>query len=369
MRSHQLDTADCRRLRAVLSARRVLARRDFGGFARAASIVAVLALGAFVARNVLGGKSELLSAGARLLHPILPWVAFAIGCEALSYLMFASGEHRLLTKTGAHLRIRWLASLAVCAQGVMNFLPAGYVASTALNFRELRRRGLARPETVRLLMTSSVLYLGALAFLTILSGEIAGSRATGALTEVRVAATVVLAGVALGLLSVLLLRRRGLMRLPRSWEDHLQRSPLKLGPAASAAALFACSWLADGGCLLAALKAMGANPAWTMVPIAYCAAQLVSFLPITPGGLGLVEGSLALTLAAGGAGRSVLAAVLLYRLISYWGTLPFGALGYLAVRRGEPQLSTSLPEDGEPRAVAGRDRAAGGDRPLLVLDG
>jgi hypothetical protein len=51
-------------------------------------------------------------------------------------------------------------------------------------------------------------------------------------------------------------------------------------------------------------------------------------------GCGLVEGSLTLALVAGGGTASAaLAAVLLYRLISYWGTLPVGGIGYLVIRR------------------------------------
>jgi uncharacterized membrane protein YbhN (UPF0104 family) len=47
-----------------------------------------------------------------------------------------------------------------------------------------------------------------------------------------------------------------------------------------------------------------------------------------------VEGSLAVTLVStGGRGVQVLAAVLLYRAMSYWATLPSGACGYLALRR------------------------------------
>jgi uncharacterized protein (TIRG00374 family) len=104
------------------------------------------------------------------------------------------------------------------------------------------------------------------------------------------------------------------------------------------------------------------------VPIAYCSAQLVSFLPITPGGLGLVEGSLAVTLTGSGSAAAVLAAVLLYRTIAYWGTLPFGFLGYLAVRRDRLAGSNSSYGHFEPPS-ARRDRASGGDRPLVVLEG
>lgn len=104
--------------------------------------------------------------------------------------------------------------------------------------------------------------------------------------------------------------------------------------AATAGALFVAGWMADAACLISALLAIGAAPPWSDLLLAYCSAQLVSFLPVTPGGLGLVEGSLAITLVGTGAAAApVLAAVLLYRALSYWATLPTGAFGYLAVRR------------------------------------
>jgi hypothetical protein len=49
-------------------------------------------------------------------------------------------------------------------------------------------------------------------------------------------------------------------------------------------------------------------------------------LPITPGGLGVVEGSLTLALVFLGGGKApTIAAVLLYRLFSFWIPLPVGA--------------------------------------------
>ena len=48
----------------------------------------------------------------------------------------------------------------------------------------------------------------------------------------------------------------------------------------------------DYGCLLAALCATGASPQPSMVLLAYAAAGIVALLPLTPGGLGIVEASL-----------------------------------------------------------------------------
>ncbi len=59
----------------------------------------------------------------------------------------------------------------------------------------------------------------------------------------------------------------------------------------------------DYGCLLAALRATGASPRPSLVLLAYSAAGIVALLPITPGGLGIVEASLSgLLILPGGPG-------------------------------------------------------------------
>ena len=97
----------------------------------------------------------------------------------------------------------------------------------------------------------------------------------------------------------------------------------------------AAYWIADCGCLAFAFLAVGSPVPWQGLLLAYCAAQLAVNLPITPGGLGVVEGSLTVALVAFGGGRApTVAAVLLYRVLSFWIPLPTGAGCYLALARG-----------------------------------
>ena len=63
-------------------------------------------------------------------------------------------------------------------------------------------------------------------------------------------------------------------------------------------------WIADCGCLAFAFLAVGSPVPWQGLLLAYCAAQLAVNLPITPGGLGVVEGSLTVALVAFGGGRA-----------------------------------------------------------------
>ena len=68
--------------------------------------------------------------------------------------------------------------------------------------------------------------------------------------------------------------------------------------------------------------------------LAFCAAQVLAQIPVTPGGLGFVEAGLTamLTLAGVGAGAAVLA-TFAYRLFAYWLPLPLGLVGFALHKR------------------------------------
>jgi uncharacterized protein (TIRG00374 family) len=89
----------------------------------------------------------------------------------------------------------------------------------------------------------------------------------------------------------------------------------------------------DFGCLLAALRATGSHPRPSLVLLAYAAANIITLVPITPGGLGLVEAGLgSMLILAGVHGGDAFLATLAYRLASYWLPLLAGPLAYLLYR-------------------------------------
>ena len=98
--------------------------------------------------------------------------------------------------------------------------------------------------------------------------------------------------------------------------DQLRRSLGDAWPQAVATA--AGRWIFDFLCLYAALLAVGARPPLYVALLAYCAAQLLGEIPLTPGGLGVVEAGLTGTLALAGVPAAPAAlATLAYRLASY----------------------------------------------------
>ena len=118
------------------------------------------------------------------------------------------------------------------------------------------------------------------------------------------------------------------------------------------------NWLLDCACFAMMFVAIDAPIPWKGLLLAYGAGQLAATLPITPGGLGVVEGSITVALVAfGGAEASTAYAVLLYRLISFWLILVIGwaLIGQLAlqVRRGRwPRQAMASEVEAGPVAYA-----------------
>jgi uncharacterized protein (TIRG00374 family) len=93
-------------------------------------------------------------------------------------------------------------------------------------------------------------------------------------------------------------------------------------------------WAFDLLALVTAVIAVGARPQFALVLLAYVAAQLLAQIPVTPGGIGVVEAGLTATLALAGVhGGDAAVATLAYRLVSYWLMLPAGLVGWIVHRR------------------------------------
>ncbi len=93
-------------------------------------------------------------------------------------------------------------------------------------------------------------------------------------------------------------------------------------------------WLFDYLTLVFALAAVGARPNVALVLVAYSAVSLLGQIPLTPGGLGVVEAGLTGTLALiGVSGGAAVLATLVYRLFNYWLYLPAGLVGLILHRR------------------------------------
>jgi uncharacterized membrane protein YbhN (UPF0104 family) len=257
-------------------------------------------------------------------------------------------------------RVRtWLpvATSLLAGSAFGRVVPGGAAAAATMQYGMLVRAGVPPASVASGLTAASLLtFSGLLAMpLLALPGVIAGTVVPPGLARVLylgLGLFVVLGGAGAALLSheravrfigraVQRVRNRVLPRRPPSTElpDRLAGERRLILTVLGdrwweAALLIVGKWVLDYLTLVAALAAVGARPAPSLILLAYCASQLLGQIPITPGGLGFVEAGLTGTLALAGvsAGDAVLA-TLLYRLFAYWVYLPAGLAAALVHAR------------------------------------
>ncbi len=285
------------------------------------------------------------------------WVPPAFAVEIASYVAFAAMQWNLLM--AGHLRPPWwtLLKLTFGSQALTNSLPIGNAVATVYGFRWFRRFGADNTLAVWAMAGTLVASVVSLSLVAVIGlGFAAGEGASYDLVPVLIGAFAV--ALALGSLfvyerplhavvSFCLRASVALTGRPRgdvheqvnqimAWMTAIRLSWTQIGSIVWWGSL---NWLLDCACFAMMFRAIDAPIPWGGLLLAYGAGQLAATLPITPGGLGVVEGSITVALVAfGGAEASTAYAVLLYRIISFWFILALGWLliGEMAfeVRRG-----------------------------------
>ena len=109
--------------------------------------------------------------------------------------------------------------------------------------------------------------------------------------------------------------------------------------------------------LLVTLRHVGVSErevGWVEVLAAFAFVRLLSALPITPGGVGVVELGLTAALVAAGGGRAqVVAAVLVFRALTYLLPVPVGLVCYVIWRRRSSWRKAPEPEPPPAAAILG----------------
>ena len=318
---------------------------------RRGPIVAVLVVLVLAVELVLGWGS-LVGALAALRTPRWGWVAVAVAAEIASMGTYARMQRALLRGAGTKVSIGRHIATAYAAHSLSATLPGGPVFSTTFNFQQLRRFGASAAVASWCIALSGTLSTGALVVIGAVGGIL--TRNTGTwhtLVAYAVAALFIAFGVRLLAAHPEWLDRPvrtllgGVNRMRRRPPGHghdkllgfvTQLREVRVHPLAFlvAVVLALLNWLFDALCLWMCCVAVGGgdiNPVHLV--IAYCAGMAAASLPIVPGGLGVVDGALVLGLVAGGmASAPALAAVVLYRLISFGFIIGLGWLFWLLIR-------------------------------------
>jgi putative heme transporter len=285
------------------------------------------------------------------------WVPPALLAEFGSFVCFAGMQYAIL-KSGDLAAPKWaLLKMAFSSQALLNSLPGGSAASAIYSFRWFRRFG--ADTTLAAWSMAGTVIASIVSLSLVATAGLALAAEKGAsldLIPVMLGSLIltVLVGALfvyerpLGVLVGWSIRvSRALVGRPRGdAEAQVQRilqwvTTVRLGwREISSIVLWGVgNWLLDCACFAMMFLAVGSSIPWKGLLLAYGAGQLAATLPITPGGLGAVEGSITIALVAfGGSQVTTVDAVLMYRFISFWlilvvGWVLWGELA-LEVRKG-----------------------------------
>jgi hypothetical protein len=276
----------------------------------------------------------------------------AAACEALSLAMFAWQQQRLLSATGVKMSFRRANAVTYARSALAISMPAGSAVSAGFAFQQYRRSGATNDKAAAVTVLS-----GVVSFLGLAALYVAGTLALLAAHPSKTLhahpallitlGALILAGATAWLIRSRIVGRHPPKPVPAVPTDgtRIDRIFITLRQALAAwrslrardwmaACAFAvANWLLDLLCLICATKAFGLPVGlFTMVTL-YLGVQIVRQLPITPGGIGLIEtGLLAGLTHAGASTGAAAAAVLTYRMLSCWLIIPLGGLAWLALR-------------------------------------
>ncbi len=325
------------------------------------------------------------------------WIPAGLLLESASMAAFAIMLRRLLAAGGARVGIRPMLATAYAANAVSVSVPlAGPALATAFTFRRFTRQGADAPLAGWSLLAGGVISSTAAALIVVGGGLASGNILITAVTvPVGILAVAVLVAAVVAVRGP---RLRGALERPAGWmlrqgsrmlrrpaADPLQTirawaqrlSSLQLPPSGwiTATGLALANWLADAAVLAVSIRATGATIPWHDLLLIYGSGIAAQSLNITPGGLGVAEGSLSLALIATGLdARQALAAVLLYRLASFWLVALAGWLVVFWLRRPRAGRGPARITPGQDAAMAAdlrtTDTPAGlGTHELVLLHG
>ena len=309
--------------------------------------------------------------------------------EILSVIAYAALTRSVLPAKGRP-GFWTLLRIDTTTHGVSHIVPGGAATASAVRFRLLHVHGVPGPDAA---LGAAVQGVGSAIVLNVLLwiGLVVSIPVRGFNPLYTTAAIVGAFLVAGGVIAVILLTRgqessvrfvRAVARrIPYVTEDTVERyvrtAAARLRELAKdrrmlvQAVLWATlNWLLDAAALWVFVAAYGFRLGLDGLIVSFGLANVVAALPVTPGGLGLVEGVLVPTIVGFGAPRSVaLLGVVSYRLVNFWMPIPAAGLAYLSLRAESLRLPDSWrqlirrPRDEDDEVVAG-DLPLADDLPL-----
>jgi hypothetical protein len=280
------------------------------------------------------------------------WMIAGLILEGLSLFCYALLNQVLLPAEGRPGLSR-LFRIDLSAAAIAHVIPAGTLGSAGIGYQLFTAEGVDGTDVGVMMATKgmgSTLVLNVLLWIAlVISIPLSGFRPVYA--TVAIIGAVILAGMAILILGITRGEKRAARilraigeRIPGVGGDRLEQ--IALQASASIRSLgtnrpvliwsltwASLNWLLDAASLWCFIAAFGghANPVGLFA--AYGIANVIGAIPITPGGLGIIDTITPVLLIGFGLTRSVATlGVLAWRLVNFWLPIPTGALAYVSLK-------------------------------------
>lgn len=291
----------------------------------------------------------------RSLHRVsqinVAWVLAGLVLEAAALVAYAQLTYTVLSPTPPS---RWrLLRIDLSTLALSHVVPGGTAPGVGLSYRLLTQAGVDTADAgfgLAMQGVGSAVVLNAVFWVALIVSLF--THGYDRLYTWAAAAGTILMGSFAAVVVALTKGRHRSIEVIRQWADRvpfLQGDRLAEGvqrvadrlkaltaqrPLMRRAVLWAAAnWFLDAACLWVFLAALRCYISPINLLVAYGLANILAVIPITPGGLGIIEGVLIPSLHGFGAPLATAGvAVLGYRLVNFWLPIPVGGGAYLSLR-------------------------------------
>ena len=277
-----------------------------------------------------------------------------VGLQVVSLLCYSLLTRAALGEEGHEVPLLRLFRIQLSTKSLGNIMPGGSAASTALGYKLLTMSGVGGPDSAFALATAgigSAVVLNLILWLGLVV-SIPGRGVNAVYGTAAIVGVILMAFAAFVVVGLVDGQGRAervvrsVARRLRLDEHHAAEVLAHLGGRIEGlgqdrqmlvrvVGWATANWLLDAASLWIFLRAFGGTLGLDALIVSFGIANVLSVIPITPGGLGIVEGVYIPTLTGFGlAGSTAAVGVLSYRIAQYWMPIFVGWLSYLSLRIG-----------------------------------
>lgn len=318
--------------------------------ARAFKVLATLVVVYFLILNIPGLRNAVDQ-----LSDVKPGLlVLGLALELLALFCYSIMTRVALGPVGHHMSALHLFRIQLSTRALSSLVPGGSAAGSALGYRLMVASSIPGPDAGFALATAGLASAVVLNFILwaglIISIPLRGVNPVYGSAAI---AGIILMGIAVAIIFGLIEGQERSERILRSVARRLRLNEDRAGEAirhvgarmqelAADRALLrrlvfwaSANWLIDATALWVFLRAFGGSVPPDGLIVAFGLANVLAAIPLTPGGLGIVEGTYVPVLVGFGLRRATaVVGVVSYRIAQYWLPIMIGGVCYLSLRVG-----------------------------------